>query len=52
MTARDDVLKMVSGSTSINFQQLGETPTVLYITLPDDSTALGGLQGILLTQLM
>ena len=51
-TARDDVLKMVSGSTSINFQQLGETPTVLYITLPDDSTALGGLQGILLTQLM
>lgn len=50
--ARDDVLKMVSGNTSVNFQQLGIKPTILYITLPDDSTALGGLQGILLTQLM
>lgn len=50
--ARDDVLKMVSGNTSVNFQQLGVKPTILYITLPDDSTALGGLQGILLTQLM
>lgn len=50
--AREDVLKMVSGHTSVNFQQLGIRPTILYITLPDDSTALGGLQGILLTQLM
>lgn len=50
--ARDDVLKMVSGNTSVDFQQIGIQPTMLYITLPDDSTALGGLQGILLTQLM
>ena len=52
ITARDDVLKMVSGNESVDFQQLGTKPTVLYITLPDDSTALGGLQSILLTQLV
>lgn len=52
LVARDDVLKMISGNESVDFQQLGLKPTVLYITLPDDSTALGGLQGILLTQLM
>lgn len=52
IAARDDVLKMLSGNTSVDFQQLGEKPTVLYITLPDDTTALGGLQGILLAQLI
>lgn len=52
LTARDDVLKMVSGSGSIDFQQIGLRPTVLYVSLPDDSTALGGLQAILLTQMM
>ncbi|MGN1019218.1 MAG: type IV secretory system conjugative DNA transfer family protein [Aristaeellaceae bacterium] len=50
--ARDDVLKMVSGRNSVNFQTLGLRPTVLYISLPDDTVALGGLQGMLLTQLM
>lgn len=52
LVARDDVLKMISGNEPLDFHQLGLKPTVLYITLPDDSTALGGLQGILLTQLM
>lgn len=52
ITARDDVLKMVSGNESVDFQQVGLKPTVLYIALPDDSIALGGLQGILLTQLI
>ena len=52
MTARDDVLEMVSSDATINFQELGTTPTVLYIVLPDDTTALGALQGMLLTQLM
>ena len=52
LTARSDVLEMVSGASSIDFQQVGMTPTVLYITLPDDTTALGALQGILLQQLM
>ena len=52
MTARDDVLQMVSANDTLNFQELGTTPTVLYVTLPDDTTALGALQGMLLTQLM
>ena len=52
VVARDDVLEMVSGRMSVDFRQIGMKPTVLYITLPDDTTALGGLQGILLTQLM
>lgn len=52
VVARDDVLEMVSGRNSVDFRQIGVRPTVLYVTLPDDSTALGGLQGILLTQLM
>lgn len=52
MTARDDVLEMVSSDATINFQELGTTPTVLYIVLPDDTTALGALQSMLLTQLM
>lgn len=50
--ARDDVLKMVSGDSSIDFQSLGLKPTVLYISLPDDTVALGAMQGMLLTQLM
>ncbi|MDO5435055.1 MAG: type IV secretory system conjugative DNA transfer family protein [Clostridia bacterium] len=51
-SARNDVLQMLSSESSVSFKQLGETPSVLYITLPDDSTALGSLEGILLTQLM
>lgn len=52
VVSRDDVLKMVSAETSVDFQTIGLQPTVLYITLPDDSIALGPLQGILLTQLV
>lgn len=52
LTARSDVLDMVSGKNSIDLQQVGTSPTVLYISLPDDTTALGALQGILLQQLM
>lgn len=52
LISRSDVLRMMSGSNSINLQQIGCEPTVLYITLPDDTAALGALQGILLQQLM
>jgi len=52
ITARDDVIEMISAPNPVNFHTLGEKPTVLYVTLPDDTTALGALQGILLTQLM
>ena len=52
LTARDDILEMMSTNESVDFQALGLTPTVLYISLPDDSTALGALQCLLLTQLM
>jgi len=51
-TSRDDVLEMVSSPETVDFRVLGLKPTVLYVTLPDDTTALGSLQGILLTQLM
>ena len=51
LTARSDVLEMISSKSSIDFQQIGTKPTVLYITLPDDTTALGALQGLLLQQL-
>ena len=49
--ARDDILNMMSTRRSLDFWQIGLTPTVLYISLPDDSTALGSLQSMLLTQL-
>lgn len=52
ISARDDVLEMISRDETVEFGSLGNEPTVLYISLPDDTTALGGLQGILLTQLM
>lgn len=52
LTARDDVLNMVSGDDSVNFRQIGLTPTVVYVSLPDDTAALGALQGILVTQMM
>lgn len=52
VAARDDVLEMISRDETVEFGTLGDEPTVLYISLPDDTTALGGLQGILLTQLM
>lgn len=52
LTSRSDVFKMVSSDTYIDFAELGKQPTVLYVTLPDDTTALGALQGMLLTQLM
>lgn len=51
IASRADVMRMISGS-SVDFQQIGLTPTVLYINLPDDTTALGALQGMLLTELM
>ena len=52
ITARDDIIGMMSAPRSIDFQEIGRIPTVLYISLPDDSLALGSLQGILLRQLM
>ena len=51
ITSRDDIMKMMSSATSISFRELGEKPTMLYISLPDDTLALGQLQSILLTQL-
>ena len=51
-TSRDDILEMMSSSSSIDFGSIGREPTVLYISLPDDSVALGPLQGMLLTQMM
>lgn len=50
--ARDDIIDMMSSPRSVDFQEIALIPTVLYISLPDDSTALGALQGILLKQLM
>lgn len=52
ISARDDVLQMISRDETVEFGTIGDVPTVLYISLPDDTTALGALQGILLTQLM
>ena len=52
ITSRDDIMAMMSSSYSLDFQEIGMAPTVLYISLPDDSTALGSLQSMLLTQLM
>ncbi len=51
-TSRDDIMDMISSPSSLDFQEIGMRPTVLYISLPDDSTALGSLQCMLLTQLM
>lgn len=52
MASRHDVLHMIScSSSSIAFGKIGEEPTVLYISLPDDSTTTGTLQGIVLRQL-
>ncbi len=51
-TARDDILEMMTRPKALDFQEIGLSPTVLYISLPDDSTALGGLQGMLLTQMI
>ena len=52
ITSRDDIIGMMSAPRSIDFQEIGCVPTILYISLPDDSTALGALQGILLKQLI
>ena len=52
MTSRDDIMSMMSSPCSLDFQSIGTTPTVLYISLPDDTSALGSLQSMLLTQLM
>lgn len=52
LISRSDVLEMISSKNSVDFQQIGIKPTVLYITLPDDTTALGALQGLMLQQLM
>ena len=51
-TSRDDIMEMMSSQSSLDFRDISLTPTVLYISLPDDTTALGGLQEILITQLM
>lgn len=51
LTSRRDVLKMISCRDSIQFQRIGLKPTVLYVSLPDDSIATGVLQGMLLKQL-
>lgn len=51
-TSRDDIMEMMSSQTSLDFRDISKIPTVLYISLPDDTTALGGLQGMLITQLM
>lgn len=52
MTARDDVMKMISCKESVDFLGMGKEPTVFYICLPDDTTSLGSLQGMLITQMM
>ncbi len=52
MIARDDIVEMMSKPNTVDFQRVGTVPTVLYISLPDDTVALGALQGMLLTQLM
>ena len=52
ITSRSDVLNMISADNSLDFHEIGRTPTVLYISMPDDSLALGALEGILLQQLV
>lgn len=51
LTAREDVMQMVSGNESVDFKSIGRRPTILYISIPDDSTATGALQALLLTQM-
>ena len=51
LASRSDILEMMSREDSVDFSRIGREPTVLYISLPDDSTALGALQSMLLTQL-
>ena len=51
-TSRDDIIRMMSSPSCVDFRGIGTAPTVMYISLPDDSVALGPLQGMLLTQMM
>jgi len=53
LASRKDVLKMISGANTLDFQKIatGDRPVVLYIGMPDDSSATGSLQGILITQI-
>jgi type IV secretion system protein VirD4 len=50
--ARDDIMRMMEHDSSVDFQSIGTTPSILYISTPDDSTALGALQSILIIQMM
>ena len=52
LMARDDVIESMSAPESLDFQEIGSVPTVLYVTVPDDSVALGSLQSMLITQLI
>lgn len=50
-SSREDIVQMLSGEKSVDFGGIGLRPSLLYVSLPDDSTALGSLTAILLKQL-